>query len=114
MGMPEFTKKLVETRMEKLCRTQRFKLTGNFKRLAFRIREDRVTLFEEKPLPTDKRLLVDKPIAQFRYNTASNTWTLYCMDAYYAWNIYMHLDSTLNFDSLLNEVEQDPTGLFWK
>jgi hypothetical protein len=114
MGLSEFTKKLVETRMEKLCRAKISDLTGNLKRLAFRIRSDRVTLFEGKPLPTDNNLWVDIPVAQFRYNLDTNAWTLYCTDEYCKWSIYMHRDSTRNFDALLKEVVQDPTGLFWK
>ncbi len=51
-------------------------------------------------------------IAQIRYE-GDGTWTLYFGDRYDKWTLYFDLDSHQPIDVIINELEEDPTCLFW-
>jgi hypothetical protein len=56
---------------------------------------------------------LDMNIAQFRYNESEGTWTLYYSDRNEKWHIYMDIDSSNDLSDLLQEVDDDPTGIFF-
>lgn len=77
------------------------------------VRGKSVTIFDcrapSHPDVTDwSRVLV----AQLRYEPASDTWTLYWADRNSRWHRYDDIDPG-TADELLNEVNEDPTGIFW-
>ena len=51
-------------------------------------------------------------VAQLRYE-GDGTWTLYCADRNNKWFLYFDLDSHQPVDVILEEIETDPTGIFW-
>ena len=56
--------------------------------------------------------MVEEAIAQIRYE-GDGTWTLYFGDRYGTWTMYFDLDPKQPVDVLLNELEEDPTCVFW-
>ena len=52
------------------------------------------------------------PIAQLRYEGVG-TWTLYFGDRNDRWTMYLDLDPHQPVDVIINELETDPTCLFW-
>ena len=54
-----------------------------------------------------------EPIAKFRYVATRRQWELYCQHVDLEWHRYEMLPYTARFDTLLAEVELDPTGIFW-
>jgi len=52
------------------------------------------------------------PIAQIRYEGAG-TWTLYFGDRYGKWTMYFDLDPKIDIDTIVAELEEDPTCVFW-
>jgi len=113
MSLTEFTKRLVESKLSSYCE-QRVPLHVRDRvKLAFKIRGNSVTLFEQRTAYREKTRWIDIPIAQFRFNTSRFLWTLYCMDRNSKWHEYLPAASTKDFDALLKEVEKDPTGIFW-
>ena len=52
------------------------------------------------------------PIAQIRYGGAG-AWTLYFGDRYGKWTMYFDLDANQPIDVIINELETDPTCVFW-
>ncbi len=52
------------------------------------------------------------PIAQLRYED-DGTWTLYFGDRNNKWAMYFDLDGHQPVDVIINELETDPTCLFW-
>jgi hypothetical protein len=52
------------------------------------------------------------PVAQFRYSREHNDWTLYDADRESRWHRYELVDSGA-IDQLLEEVDNDPSGIFW-
>ncbi len=52
------------------------------------------------------------PVAQLRYDTAHKHWTLYYADRNSRWHRYDLIDPG-TVDQLLEEIDNDPTGIFW-
>jgi hypothetical protein len=52
------------------------------------------------------------PVAQLRYDPEHNHWTLYCADRNSRWHRYDLIDPG-SVDQLLEEIDNDPTGIFW-
>ena len=113
MPLPEFTRKLVETRLAAYCNNRIPVTVRNKVRLIFKIRGNKVTLFETRPYFMDPSVWTENPVAQFRFNDKTNKWDLYCCDRNSKWYPYMETVSSVNFDDLLKEVDSDPTGIFW-
>lgn len=53
------------------------------------------------------------PIAQLRWSPQWQTWQLYCRDRNLKWHEYDRCKPTPRLDMLLNEVDADPTCIFW-
>ena len=113
MPLPEFTQKLVKTRLSKYCENRIPVTIRNKVRLAFKIRGNKVTLCETRPYFMDPSVWTESPVAQFRFDEKTKKWDLYCCDRNSKWHPYIDIDSTANFDDLLEEVDRDPTGIFW-
>jgi hypothetical protein len=52
------------------------------------------------------------PIAQLRYE-GDGEWTLYFGDRYGKWTMYFDLDPKQPVDTIIKELEEDPTCVFW-
>jgi hypothetical protein len=52
------------------------------------------------------------PIAQLRYQ-GDGTWTLYFGDRHAKWRLYIDLDTNQPVGVILDEIEGDPTCIFW-
>jgi hypothetical protein len=52
------------------------------------------------------------PIAQLRYDAEHKHWTLYYADRNSRWHRYDLIDPG-TVDQLLEEIDSDPTGIFW-
>lgn len=113
MPLPEFTKKLVETRLSKYCDYKIPSAARDKVKLFFKIRGNSVTLYETRPHFMDPSIWTENPVAQFRFDEKTKKWDLYCCDRNSKWHLYIDMDSSVNFDDLLKEVDSDPTGIFW-
>jgi len=82
-------------------------------RLSYRFRGNFVTLYEDRPAFRKPSEWVKIPVAQFRFDPERSDWTLYCADRNSKWHEYLDLESNHDFDVLLEEVNEDPTGIFW-
>ena len=54
-----------------------------------------------------------QPVAQLRYDSAGHHWRLYCADRNSRWRHYDMVEPTPRLDVLLDEIDEDPTGIFW-
>jgi hypothetical protein len=52
-------------------------------------------------------------IAQLRYDSETATWSLYCCDRNERWFLYFDIEPSRDVRPLLNEIDEDPTGIFW-
>jgi hypothetical protein len=52
------------------------------------------------------------PVAQLRYASDDNSWTLYWADRNARWHRYQETKPG-TVEKLLNEIDEDPTCIFW-
>ena len=52
-------------------------------------------------------------IARFRYANTTGHWTLYWLDRNLRWHVYDLVEPATQIGPLLDEVDRDPTGIFW-
>lgn len=74
-----------------------------------------ITIYERRP-PWHERLGPEwskSSVAQLRYEPEENLWRLYCADRNSRWHYYDMVEPTERIDELLQEIEDDPTGIFW-
>lgn len=77
-----------------------------------------MTIMESRPVFRKPDIWTHMPVAQFRYNSNTKKWALYAPDRNSKWHDYIYWSDSWdgsigNFDGLLEEVEKDPTGIFW-
>ncbi len=53
------------------------------------------------------------PIARLRYTAADRSWTLYWRDRNLRFHRYDQLAPTRRVDDVLDEIDRDPTAIFW-
>ena len=113
MALPALTRTQIETKLKKYCETRIPAHAKSSVRLTFTVRGNSVTLTEERPLFTDPSEWVGIPVAQFRFNPKTSKWTLYCAYRGSRWHEYTESNPDEKFETLLREVDDDETGIFW-
>ncbi|WP_210776907.1 DUF3024 domain-containing protein [Micromonospora sp. U56] len=53
------------------------------------------------------------PVARLRYTKSTGTWTLYYRDRNLRFHRYDLAPPTSNMADLLDELDRDPTAIFW-
>ncbi|AXH98062.1 DUF3024 domain-containing protein [Ornithinimicrobium avium] len=53
------------------------------------------------------------PIARLRYTAKDKAWTLYWRDRNLRFHLYDRVGSARTIESLLDEIDRDPTHIFW-
>ena len=113
MGLPELTKKQIESILGAFCNERVPSHLRNKVRLIFTFEDDSVFLIEERPVYNDPSRWTQGFVAQFRFDLESKTWTLFCQDRNLKWHPYQRVKPSRTFNHLLQEVKNDPTGIFW-
>lgn len=113
MALPEILKAKATKTLEKFCQDRIPPHVRDKIKLEFEFRGNAVTLIEVRPVWNDPSHYTQSPVAQFRFDTESMKWNLYCRDRNSKWHPYMNLKPTPDFDLLIKEVDRDPTGIFW-
>jgi hypothetical protein len=52
-------------------------------------------------------------VARLRYTATRGSWTLQSADSNGRWSRYEFIDAVPRVDVLLDEIDRDPTGIFW-
>lgn len=113
MALPEFTRRLVESKLDKYCKEKVPDAAKKQVQMIYKIRGNKVILYEKRRVYSGFNKWFEMPIAQFRYDAEATKWTLYCADRNNKWHIYEAIGSRINFDVLLKEVNNDSTGIFY-
>ena len=114
MPIPETEHKRVSNMLSKYCESR---IPGHIRhklRMGYAIDRTWVHLYEERPSFHDKSQWSRMVIAKFKYTIKKNNWTLYWADRNSKWHIYEGIKNpTRHFEGLLEEVNDDPTGIFY-
>jgi len=113
MAIPGTVKMMVESSLISYCEQRVPPHARDKARLGYRFRGNSVTLYESRLAFGRLDEWVDIVVAQFRFDAKKRTWTLYCPDHNSRWHEDIDSDPSEDFEALLQEVHEDPTGIFW-
>ena len=113
LALPEFTRKLVETKLKTYCDGRIPSHLRQELRLTWKFRGNAVTLYESRPRFLEPEKWANMPVAQFRFDEQEKTWELFQADRNGRWHWYLNAAPTTDFEALLAELDADPTGIFW-
>jgi hypothetical protein len=82
-------------------------------RVGYKFRGRSITLYTERPSHKDPSQWVRVVVAQIRFDEGNSEWELYWADRNSRWHVYDLVEPSENLADLLDEVERDPTGIFW-
>jgi hypothetical protein len=113
VALSELTKKQVEKILTQYCSERPQVYIHEKLKLGFKFRANSVTLYEERPAFAKPGIWVEIGVAQFRFSPQNKEWILYWADSHSKWHCYDAVKPSRNFETLLKEVHEDPTGIFW-
>ena len=113
MAIAEFQRAQITKRLADYCEQRVPPAARDQVRLDFRISARDVVLFEARPRFDRPVEWLEHPVAKFRWVASHNEWRLYCQFRDLNWHEYEPLFAAPDFDTLLGEVDDDPTGIFW-
>lgn len=80
-------------------------------------RRGRSITIVERRAPWDPERLgpewTEQAVAQLRHDPKSKRWSLHWRDSSDRWHGYEQLPPSPRIDTLLAEIDSDPTGIFW-
>ena len=113
MPLSESEKEMIEKEVGGFCKR---KVPAEFHdelRIDYSIRGNSVTLLEIRPawrLPGEWTAM---KVAQFRLDPDTKKWSLYWCDRNERWHLYDDLPPAYDLGVFIQEVDADPTGIFW-
>lgn len=114
MPLPALVKTLVEKKVDEFCKKMVPPHVLDKMNLSYKIKGDSVTIFENRaPWHKDMKEWTSTAVAQIRFNERTGKWTLFCADRNSKWHEYYDMEPTKNIDKILEEIDRDPTGIFW-
>ncbi len=72
-----------------------------------------VTIVECRPPWEGKGDWERNPVARLRFTKKTGLWSLYWLDRNERFHSYDRIGANQNVQVLLNEIDQDPTCIFW-
>ena len=82
-------------------------------RHGYRLEGPTIVLFESRPKFSHSSTWVDLDVAKFRFIKSRRRWLLYCQFRDSKWHAYEPLPEAPDLETLVDEVQRDPTGIFW-
>ncbi|MFC1567681.1 DUF3024 domain-containing protein [Pseudomonadota bacterium] len=82
-------------------------------RLIYKIENQSVIIFEERPNWRDPDIFTETEIAKMTLVRSHNIWKLYWMRGNLKWHSYDPLSSASNLESLVAEIDEDPLCCFF-
>ena len=113
MALNELFQKRVEKSLDKFCEERIPARAKDQIKLDYNIRGNNITLIEKRRHYKDPEHWTEMKIAQFRFNSENNKWALYWWKHTEKWYEYDNIAPTNNFQKLVDEVDEDPTYIFW-
>ncbi len=110
MALPETEQKRADKLVGQLCEQRAI---PDQVKLQYDTRGNRVTLTESRPLFIDPSVWNEVKVAQFEYSPELLRWTLYWYDRKNRRQPYPTGRNKDALEKLIQEVDSDPTGIFW-
>jgi hypothetical protein len=113
MAIPELTLRRAERLLHELIERRAPPHVRDHIRMSVETRGNGVTLFEHRPVWRMPDEWTNGKVAQFRYDSTSDRWTLYWSDRHGRWLRYEGKRPAADIATLIREVDADPAGAFW-
>ena len=113
MALPELVRQLVDTKLSSFCEARVPAQYRDEIRLDYSIRGNSVTLVERRPYFLNREEWIEHRIAQMRFDPEARSWTLYSRDRNDRWHRYPGVADEPDLDVLIEEIDEDPTCIFW-
>jgi hypothetical protein len=105
---------LAVTKIKRFCEHRTPPHLRDEMRLEVDVRGNSITIADCRPLwqgaPGEWTRM---KIAQLRYEPQTTTWKLYWADRNSRWHFYDDLEPTTDLDAIINEIDEDPTCIFF-
>ena len=88
------------------------RLVGRLK-YGYRFEGPAVVFFDSSPGLDDHSHWIENDIAKFRYTKRTGLWSLYCQFSDLKWRAYEPLPISDDLAELVEEMERDPTAIFF-
>ena len=115
MPIPELVRKAALRQVDAFCDSRIPAFARDEIQLEFSVRGNTITIVERRP-PWRADFGPDwssQKIAQLRYDSDTALWSLYWRNRRFRWFLYPDVDPSRDVRPLLEEVDRDPTGIFW-
>lgn len=113
MAIPELTLRRVQKMLDTYCENKIPPNARHQVQLVHRKRGNAVVLYERRPDWLDPSQHTEMAIARFVYAPETGTWSLKYADRNDRWHLFEDFCGVTDFSELLEEVEEDATGIFW-
>jgi hypothetical protein len=113
MALTEIQKAQVNKQLTAYCAKRVPAEVRSQVRVGYRIEGNAVILYEERPAFRSPHEWQELVVAKFTYVGTRREWRLYCQHRDCRWHAYQALPAASRFATLLDEVDADPTGIFW-
>lgn len=110
MALPEEEAERVNRLLDSLCLERSIEPV----KVGYQIRGNKVSLTESRPLFIDPSMINTIHVAQFEFMPGPNVWVLYWYDRRDKRVPYPTGRNKDVLEKLVNEVRNDPTGVFWE
>ena len=113
MPIPKEIRLSAEKVLDEYCQSAVPEHAQDKLRLGYLSRGMAITFFEMRPHFRRPEKWISINVARFRYNKTTQEWTLYCRDRNSKWHLYDEIEPSADFSVMLQEMLDDPTGIFW-
>ncbi|MBI3504317.1 MAG: DUF3024 domain-containing protein [Proteobacteria bacterium] len=113
MALSELQRTSIERLLARYCAPVAKPEVAAVLRYGFQIGPSDVVIYEERPAFRNPSEWHRHDIAKMRWVATTREWRLFCQLSDLKWHGYEPRPSAASFDELLDEVEADPTGIFW-
>jgi hypothetical protein len=115
MAIPELTRAAAVREVEAFLDGRVPAHAAHQVRLVFSVRGNAITIVERRApwRPDFGSEWSSLKIAQLRYDPGTGTWSLYWRDRNERWHRYRAATRRRDVGPLLDEIDRDPTGIFW-
>lgn len=113
MAIDEFTRKQVETKLGEFCRERIPAHARDEIKLTYSFWRESVILYEERPAWDNPGEWTKMKIARIDFDQESRGWTLWAYDRNERSLFYFELHPKASLDEVIQEIDDDPTCIFW-
>ena len=112
MKLPELLERQAIKLLDRFC-AEAADNPRQARQLHYRIEGQQIHLFELRGKWCQPEQQQTLPMAQLRYVSQLNQWTLHHQNGSH-WQLYLNVNPSLELGKLLTAISLDPMGYFWK